>query len=211
MTATLRGQKFGRLTVLYRLRIVATTVTFAVCECECGKVTKVRQSQLNRGGTRSCGCLKRDTTRARAKTHGKTRSRTWNTWRGMIERCTNPRHRDFGIYGGRGIAVCERWRAFSNFYADMGERPEGMTLNGFPNKDGNYQPGNCRWATTLQQTRNKRSSVVIEHGGRRMVLVDWTRELGISPHGLYNKIKVLGWSAERALRLPGARIVEGGP
>lgn len=83
-------------------------------------------------------------------------SATYNSWAGMLRRCTDPKATGYEDYGGRGIKVCERWRSFTAFLEDMGERPEGKTLDRFPDKDGNYEPGNCRWATVTEQNRNRR-------------------------------------------------------
>ncbi len=80
---------------------------------------------------------------------------TFSSWSHMRDRCKNPNHPKFHHYGGRGIKVCDRWQSFENFYADMGERPAGRTLDRYPNPDGNYEPSNCRWATTLEQRHNR--------------------------------------------------------
>lgn len=204
MTAAVAGEKFGRLTVLYQLR---TRIAYAVCICECGNVRKVIQSGLRNGHTKSCGCLRKDVLSKRATTHGATNSPEYVSWRAMWARCTNPRDDCYHLYGARGITVCDRWKDFALFLADMGPRPAGKTLDRFPDKDGSYQPRNCRWATAAEQSRNRRSRVVIvEYEDRRMTLAEWAREVGVGSNVVYNRINVLGWSIERALGLPGARL-----
>jgi hypothetical protein len=91
--------------------------------------------------------------------HGMKRTPVYRAWTNMLERCTNPKNPQWDRYGGRGITVCERWRDFRNFYADMGDRPDGLTLDRWPDNDRGYEPGNVRWATRKQQQRNTRSSL----------------------------------------------------
>src|SRR5260221_8087975 len=104
---------------------------------------------------------------------------TWKSWDSMIQRCTNKNSPDYPRYGGAGIVICERWMKFENFYADMGKRPDGMTLDRFPDKKGNYEPGNCRWATAAEQQRNLKSNIYITYKGETKLAVDWAKETGI--------------------------------
>jgi len=118
----------------------------------------VRGTTLRNGMTRSCGCLATELKRERATTHGHATTRTtptYNSWAQISQRCENKNNAAFNNYGGRGITVCARWRVFENFLADMGERPLGCSLDRV-NNDGNYEPVNCRWATRLEQARNRR-------------------------------------------------------
>lgn len=130
------------------------------------------------------------------------RSRLWNTWKRMIERCCNPKDTNYARYGGRGITVCARWRESSSaFFDDMGPKPSpDLTLDRIDN-DGPYEPANCRWATRREQTRNKRTNVRLTHNGRTQCVVDWAREHGLDPKTLASRLK-MGWSMERALSTP---------
>lgn len=160
------GQIFGRLTVQSE-RTFGKLVKWR-CVCSCGKEKWVRSTHLVTGRSTSCGCFRTETTVARFTTHGATGTPEYKSWLGMIERCENTKHREFKYWGGRGIRVCARWRhSFGNFLQDMGERPPGTSIDRYPNNDGNYEPGNCRWATVEQQANNKRSNRIIVIGGEK--------------------------------------------
>lgn len=137
-----------------------------------------------------------------ATTHGKCGSRIHNVWRGIKSRCENPNSPCFHRYGGRGISLCAAWQSFDQFYADMGDVPDGMSIERIDN-EGNYEPGNCRWATVREQSRNRRSNVVLTHAGRTMCVKDWANTLGIPRTTLKNRLRE-GWSVERALTTPRA-------
>lgn len=154
------GDVFGRLTVTALGPMKKTRQTW-ICACECGNETTASTSDLRYGSVQSCGCMLRGPTAAN-QVHGNASrangpTPTYNSWRGMIERCTNPKQAHYARYGGRGVTVCERWTVFENFLSDMGERPPGLTLDR-KNNDGNYEPGNCRWATNQEQRHNRRDS-----------------------------------------------------
>lgn len=154
------GETFGELTALRIIPKSRTHTTRWLCRCSCGVEIAVISGSLRGGNTGSCGCK---TAEWRSLKHGMTKTPTYRGWHGMRQRCANPKATGFKNYGGRGIKVCERWLDFENFLADMGERPEGRTLDRFPNNDGNYEPGNCRWATSKQQADNKRREQGARH------------------------------------------------
>lgn len=119
----------------------------------------------------------------------------------MIGRCLNPRHPKFKNYGARGITVCERWRDFSAFLADMGEKPKGLSLERRDN-DGGYSPTNCEWATTAVQNRNRRTIIMVEIEGRQQCVTDWCQELGIDRMTVFGRIRVQGMTPLEALTTP---------
>lgn len=153
---TLVGQSFGRLTVISFMGVknyAHRPHRFWLCECVCGNTTELHTGALTSGRTRSCGCLPK----GNISGHGMSNTRTRTSWVMMKQRCLNPKHPAYKNYGGRGIRVCGRWlKSFENFLADMGERPEGKTLDRYPDPNGDHEKSNCRWATASQQNFNKR-------------------------------------------------------
>lgn len=127
---------------------------------------------------------------------------TYRAWSGIVDRCTNSKYRDFPRYGGRGITVCDRWlESFENFLADMGVAPSGMSIER-ENNDGNYEPGNCKWATRTEQANNRSSNQTINYQGRTFTLAQASREFGISQFTLRSRIFNYGYSVEKALTKP---------
>lgn len=175
------------------------------CTCDCGQETTVWQYHLRRGKQKSCGCMRLAMSGSAQFIHGWSHHRISSVWRAMINRCHNPKNRGFYLYGGRGVAVCQRWReSLIAFIEDMGLPPtDKHTLDRIDN-DGDYEPGNCRWATMATQNRNRRNNVMITYKGKTQCLTDWAHELGVSVDLIIARRR-RGWSDERALREPSHR------
>ena len=204
----LTGNRFGRLVVVSRAENGANWKTRWLCTCDCGETRTVYSDSLRSGKTQSCGCYhKEKASQAMTKTkttHGASRTRVYTVWQGMKQRCSDKSLRDYHRYGGRGIAVCERWiHSFENFIKDMGNPEAGMTLER-ENNDLGYSPDNCIWATMSVQANNRRSSRYITHDGLRLTHSQWSRRLGGSGTLVHSRIKC-GWSEERAVTTPPMR------
>lgn len=154
-----------------------------ICRCSCGNTVVVARSSLRRGATKSCGCFRKEHTTRKNTRHGLAGSRVHHTWKNMMQRCYNPNNTGYPDYGGRGIKVCIRWHTFENFYEDMGDKPEDMSLDRV-NVDGDYEPSNCRWADKYIQARNKRNSITIEG----IELKYLAEELGITYSTLFGRL-----------------------
>lgn len=177
LITNLSGLKFGRLTVIRFAEINKNHRPTWWCQCECGNQLTVVGHRLRSENTRSCGCLQREKARAVLLRHGQTKTRTHKAFMAMWSRCTNPNATHYHNYGGRGITICSRWRRFEAFLADMGPCPEGLTLERKDNEKG-YSPDNCRWATLLEQARNKRNNVRVILNNKEMILSDAIKALG---------------------------------
>lgn len=151
------------------------------CRCDCGGEVFVRGYELRVGDKGSCGCARRtgDLTAANGSA-GRTRSPERRSWTDMIQRCTNPKRSKFAIYGGRGISVCAQWReSFDAFLADVGPRPgRGFSLDRI-DVNGNYEPGNVRWSSNTEQSRNRRTNTVIVHDGKSLTVQEWAERHGV--------------------------------
>lgn len=205
------GQRFGSLVVLGYAgkRLIGPKKqphNFWHVECDCGTLKIVRGSEMKSGKVVSCGCRERAQQLAIATMnlrhgHGRVgrKSATYGCWTNMLSRCNCPTNPAFDRYGGRGISVCERWQVYENFLADMGERPSRKhSLDRYPDNNGNYEPGNVRWATDVEQSHNKRNNKTLTHNGQTLCLSEWARRVGLNQQTLSARI-LAGWPAERAL------------
>lgn len=201
------GKRFGRLTAKEWVSTNSRRQFVWKCLCDCGQVALVASSNLRTGVSRSCGCLQREISRAagdRTRTHSKSGTSIYSIWGSMVRRCHAPNAKDYYRYGAIGIKVCDQWRTFDGFYTDMGDRPEGMSIDRIDNTKG-YEPLNCRWATNTTQQRNKSNNLILDFDGKSMCLSGWSEVLGINEQTLYARLKN-GWTVDRAFTQPVASI-----
>lgn len=201
----LLGLRFGRLLVTAQAPHIAHYRAWHV-RCDCGKTFVTRAGYLLSGSTQSCGCLRKDMLSAMAKRtsirHGFCvggHKRWYTIWRGMLGRCYNAKVRAYPRYGGAGITVCERWHDPANFIADMGEPPDGTSLDRIDSSLG-YSPENCRWATVEMQGQNRRGVHWIEFNGVRDTAAGWARRVGVSAGVMRERLD--RWPLNRALTEP---------
>lgn len=195
-----RGQKFNRLIVIRRCGTRRKLAAWE-CRCDCGKKHVAVGRDLRTGNTKSCGCLQQERRLAQRKTRVANHPE-YETWTGMRRRCENPRHKKFYFYGGRGIRVCSRWQSFKTFLSDVGPRPsEKHSLDRFPDKNGNYEPSNCRWATQKEQCRNTRRNRIVTMGEETLCISEWCEKLGLNVYTVNGRI-FRGLSPIEALTKP---------
>lgn len=192
------GQRYERLIVTGRAPNTNDRDTNARwhCQCDCGNTTIAYGQDLARGKVKSCGCRNAE----RIQTHGLARTPVYGVWKQIFQRCENPKCPSFKNYGARGIRVCDEWRSFEGFFADMGHPPHKRSLERRDNSMG-YSKGNCYWATPRQQLNNKRTNHVLSFGGLKMTTSEWARHLGIPVSSLFSRLGY-GWSVEDALTRP---------
>jgi hypothetical protein len=196
------GRRFGRLTVVGPAPKVGRHLRWT-CQCECGQTKEVRGGHLMAGAIQSCGCLHREDLVERSTKHGAARrgreTPEYRVWMLMTQRCHGPGGLEDSRYGGRGIAVCGRWlHSFENFLADMGPRPSPAHSIDRIENAGDYEPGNCRWATSTEQARNTRRNRQLTYKGRTMCLAGWAVEAGLRVGTLRWRLEH-DWPIERAL------------
>lgn len=192
----LKGNKYGRLTVIEKYG--KFTPTKWKCKCDCGNECIVIGNNLKRGFTKSCGCMQKE--HPNNTRHNMANTRIYQTWSNVKGRCKNPTDRAYKWYGARGITICEEWDnnfmafyewAIENGYAD------DLTLDRI-DANGNYEPSNCRWITIQKQQNNRRNNHIITYNGETHTTAEWARILGINYHTLQTRLHRNGWSIERA-------------
>jgi len=184
------GQRFGKLTVLKRAGSDKGRNALWLCQYDDG------EKRIIQGGTLRVGSNK-----GKFPRHGLSHTKLHAVWRIMLDRCNNKNKKSYSCYGGRGITVCKRWHNFLNFYNDMGECPEGLTIERIDN-DGNYEPSNCKWATRQEQGNNTKTNVIINYNGQRLTIAQWARKIGINYQTLLCRIRRHNWSIDRAFNQP---------
>ncbi len=165
------------------------------CICDCGNRIIVAGQALRSGRTISCKCWQQ----ARRTKHGLHQTREYRAWIDAKSRCTHKNHPGFKHWGGRGVTMCDKWNNdFEAFLLDVGICPQGYSLDRYPNQDGNYEPGNCRWASRVEQNRNTRRNCLLTYNGVVRPLSQWCEELGINDSTLWARLFVWHWPIERA-------------
>lgn len=189
------GTRFGRLVAIRRIPSQGRKSHWLFM-CDCGATKEAKIDLVKSGFIRSCGCLRRDVTAERSTTHGhnkgRTASREIKSWQHAKSRCNNPDDPKYEAYGGRGITMCGSWSdSFAVFFEYMGRCPEGMTLDRI-DVNGNYEPGNCRWATAATQARNRRDNVWVQTESGPMILKDFSVSHGVNYKALHYRVRRLG-------------------
>lgn len=189
------GVRFNYLTIVSCPDIHLIETTEILCKCDCGSETIVRWGNLKRSHTKSCGCLQSKLIRERQTKHGWSKSGKdkavpeYTAWCTMKNRCYTKTHKNYEEWGGRGIRVCSRWlESFDNFIEDMGQKPSRQHSLDRINNNGDYEPSNCRWATSKQQNSNKRNRRNLEYNGDVKSLSEWAALLGIDKRLLWQKL-----------------------
>lgn len=198
----LTGERFARLVVIERAPSNGRQGTYWLCSCDCGNRIVVAARHLTTGKTQSCKCLWEKRIKHGGTTHTK-KSREYRAWIDAKRRCFNLNYIGYQNWGGRGITMCNEWRDdFGAFFRDMGPCPEGYELDRYPNNDGDYEKGNCRWTTHSENNRNTRRSRFVTYHGVTKTLIQWSKELGIEYKTLSCRLNDYHWTVEKAFTIP---------
>lgn len=191
MTISIVGSVYGRLTVLTDDEIIirpSGNVAGSLCSCDCGNKTIVSINSLKTGHTSSCGCLQREKASERGRKRGSASAKTYNLWRQMIRRCTDPKDISYENYGAKGVTVCDEWKCFDNFYKDMGDAPRGLQLDR-ENTSLGYSRENCRWVTPMQNSNNKSNNVRYTVDGENLTIAELSRKYGVNVETLRTRLR----------------------
>lgn len=193
-----KGDKYGRLTAVKHSHKVKTHQHWFF-KCSCGNEKVICVDSVKSGKTKSCGCLRKEQAKKQGKnntTHGMKGTRAYKSWQAMKQRCLNKNCSAYKNYGGRGITICTEWlESFENFYEDIGERPEGKSLDRIKNNLGYYK-SNCKWSTRKEQNNNTRQNRLLTYKGKTQTLAQWSEELGISYNIIWKRLR-RDWSVEK--------------
>lgn len=208
-TISLSGQTFGRLTVIKRSRSHAygkSIPAYWITRCQCGRLKEVRGSHLRSGNVRSCGCLTIDVMTRRSTKHGEYDGQKWSpeylAWASMKARCLNKKSRAYKSYGGRGIKIAEEWlESPMAFIRHVGRRPSQAHSIERKNNDGDYKPGNVRWATDKEQQRNRRVNLLMTIDGVTRCAAEWAEIASAPAHRIERRVKA-GWNHKDAVFAP---------
>lgn len=181
--------RFGRWTVIRQGPAAKAGHPQWECQCVCGTVRDVRQSEIVSGRSQSCGCLASELSSQRLTAHGMYGTPEYQSWSAMKKRCQNPNDQAYHHYGGRGISVCDKWQTFEGFYEDMGNRPTSDHSLDRVDNDGDYDPSNVRWATTQEQSWNRRTCTMIAFAGMSRSVSEWCHLLGVNYGRTLNRLR----------------------
>lgn len=197
----LTGQVFGKWTVVCFSGLNKRRSATWLCRCECGRERSVTGTALNCGHSEKCSSCAR-------QSHGMNKCPEYHVWVNLRQRCYNPNAQQFDNYGSRGIIVCQKWRdSFEAFFEDMGCRPSDDHSIHRVDNDGNYEPGNCVWATTEEQARHRRSNRALTFNGETRCLAEWAEQCGL-PRDTLHKRLARGWTLERSLTTPVSSLAQ---
>lgn len=209
----LTGKRFGKLTVIGRIGSDKRRQALWRMQCDCGATTLVPTVSLKRGNTKSCGCLRIETSKEVNSRHGDYKSKLYGIWSSMKSRCSNSKTDCYPDYGGRGIKVCSEWIDYIPFrdWALANGYGKGLQIDRTDN-DGNYEPSNCKFVTSKENNNNRRdykSSMYIEAFGETKSLIDWSKDIRckVKYHTLYERVTRYNWSPEKAISLANKEVI----
>lgn len=204
------GDRFSRWTVI-GFHGVANKDHHWLCVCNCGNSAVVSSGNLRSGRSSSCGCRRVEVSQAQAGSNlrhgesGQSATGEYRAWLAMLRRCLTPTAGNYANYGAKGVKVCERWLTYENFLADMGHKPSSeYSLDRYPDQRGDYEPSNCRWATAIEQQRNKTNNTLVTIEGKTRCAAEWCAVTGLASSTFHNRVK-RGWSGVELLRPPRQR------